>query len=96
MKDSVVKVLNRLDTEDFTNNVQSVLFELLVALDDGEGWVHREEFVTPSATSRIRDLRLSRYGNFDVKCRRSDEGYEYKLGQRNLSVSKLRHVFSGI
>lgn len=68
--------LNRVNTRNFTNNTQRVLHRLLVA--NGE-WVSGNELsrvvrvstgsnVNDSTTARVRDLRKSQFGNFDVEC----------------------------
>jgi hypothetical protein len=91
MRESVKKYVQRLNTRNFTNNVQRVLFQLLV--QDGEGWVSSRSFRVKSADSRLRDLRKPAYGAFNVICKREEETTKYRVAVRDLTVAKLRQVF---
>ena len=92
MRESLRRYVGRLNTRRFTNNVQKVLFQLLVDTD-GEGWVSTRNFRTRSADSRIRDLRKPEYGAFKVHCRRENGQTSYRITVRDLTVAKLRTVF---
>lgn len=105
MKKSVSDFVKKINRSKLTTNTQRVLFTLLTALYEGEGgWVPLKKFYTSSAGSRIRDLRKSQYGQFDILCRsaskleRSGSGHTfyYKLAQRNLTAGQLRRVFGNI
>lgn len=102
MRQDVRNYVNSLNTRNFTNNNQRVLYTLVSSIDEGDGgWVSLNKFRVNSTGSRIRDLRKSEYGGFDVLCRSASKlerrggqhTFYYKLGQRNLTVAKLRRVF---
>jgi len=93
MRESLRRYVRGLNTRKFTNNVQRVLFQLLVDADDGEGWVSKRNLRVSSADSRIRDLRKNEYGAFRVQCRRENGVTSYRLIVRELTVTKLRQVF---
>jgi hypothetical protein len=93
MRESLKRYVRSVNTRRFTNNVQKVLFQLLVDTDDGEGWVRTRNLKVKSADSRVRDLRKPEYGSFRVNCRRENGQTSYRLTLRDLTVSKLRTVF---
>lgn len=102
MKKSVRNFVTNLNKKTFTNNVQRVLYQLLTAVDNTNGgWVRLDKTSIPSAEARARDLRKGQYGEFNVFCRRAtdfpfsggSQTHYYKLGQRNLTIGKLRTVF---
>lgn len=105
MKTVVRNFVNTLDKKTFTNNTQRVLFQLLKAVDGPtDGWVVLDKFLVGSPGSRLRDLRKVQFGGFNILCRsasrvgKSGRGqtYYYKLGQRNLTVGKLKKVFGNV
>ena len=102
MKKDVRDFVSSLNSRKFTNNTQRVLFALLGALKESDdGWISLDKLRVNSAGARVRDLRKSQFGSFDVQCRSASRldrrgtrhTFYYRLAQRNLSVSKLRKVF---
>lgn len=97
MNTIINQYVNSLNRRKFTKNVQRVLFSLLTA---EENLVSRGSLRVPSATSRLRDLRKNKYGNFDVTCLSSTELGRtgtpttfYRLNTNNITLSQLRSVF---
>jgi len=102
MKVTVKNYLDSLNSRMFTNNVQRVLFQLLRASERSkDGWVTARTIRVPSAGSRIRDLRLDKFGGFDIDCAtavqlgRSKVGrtFLYKIDTGRVTVDQLRTVF---
>jgi hypothetical protein len=104
MKQSVRNFVGNLNKKTFTNNVQRVLYHLLTAEGD---WVRLDRTNIPSSEARARDLRKSQYGEFNIFCRSANDlhvvgatptckTHYYKLGQRNLTIGKLKTVFGNI
>ena len=89
-----------LNRRNFTNNTQRVLYTLLTA--PGDGWVSRGSFRVGSAAARVRDLRKSDYGSFDVVCQssvqlgRTSKTTFYRLNTGRMTLSQLRSVFEGV
>ena len=104
MKESVRNFVNKLESSNFTNNNQRVLYQLLTELKSGNGWIVNDRFDVKSAGSRIRDLRKYQFGGFDILCRSAKklgatgygQTYYYKLAQRNLTIGKLKVIFGNI
>lgn len=106
MDRKIVNYVSKLRRQDFTNNVQRVLYTLLTTamVNGSDGWVSRTAFRVPSAASRVRDLRKEQFGGFDVMCRsasslgrRGDQHtFLYKINQRNLTLARVRRVFEGV
>lgn len=100
MKKSVRNFVENINKRSFTNNVQKVLYQLLTA-DTNGGWMRLDRTNIPSSEARARDLRKSQYGEFNVFCRRSTDlslgrdskTHYYRIGHRNLTISKLKTVF---
>lgn len=100
MKQEVRNYINSLNRRDFTNNNQRVLYTLVRALDSGtDGWVSTKSLRVSSAGSRVRSLRTDEFGGFKIDCdkasrlERRGEGFYYRLGDRNLTLAKLRRLF---
>lgn len=111
MRSEVKTFVNKLDRRNFTNNTQRVLYTLLRAAVDnkgvskfkslGTGWLSVKDLRVPSAASRVRDLRLNKFGGFVVACLSAVEvglpgdanTFYYSVDTRDLTVSRLRKVF---
>jgi hypothetical protein len=97
MNTTITQYVRSLNRRNFTNNVQRVLFALLT---NDAHTVSRGSLRVPSATSRLRDLRKSEFGNFDITCLSStDLGRTgtpttfYHLNTNNITLNQLRSVF---
>ena len=92
MRESLKRYVQRLNSRKFTNNVQRVLYRLLVDSEEN-GWVPTRSLRVSCADSRVRDLRKPEYGAFRVQCRRDKGVTSYRLTVRDLTVARLRTVF---
>ncbi len=90
MQTEVTKYVRSLNRRHFTKNVQRVLFTLLTA---EKHTVSRGALRVPSATSRLRDLRKTEYGNFDIDCLTGTRTTFYRLNTNNITLNQLRSVF---
>jgi hypothetical protein len=98
---TVTGFVTKLNRRRFTNNTQRVLHTLLASRGE---WIPRSTFRTPSAGSRLRDLRKDRFGGFNVKCRSAASlglrggrhSFYYQLPRNNVTISKLQKVFEGV
>ncbi|MAE87662.1 MAG: hypothetical protein CMB80_33320 [Flammeovirgaceae bacterium] len=79
-------VVRRVDRRRLANNVQRVLLSLVKAGKDG--WVPRTSLRVPSVGARIRDLRKSEFGGFEVECKTPSD-----LNKRGRSVKTSRQTF---
>lgn len=100
MNTNIISYINGLNRRNFTNNTQRALFTLLTASLSGDGWVSRGSVRVPSAAARLRDLRKTEYGNFEIVCKSSHElnrvGTKttfYKINTQRISLSQLHIVF---
>lgn len=101
MRQSVANYVTGLNSRNFTNNTQRVLYALLKGASANEGWVSAKSIRVPSAGSRVRDLRLERFGSFDIQCdtamrlgrATAGRSFLYRLVTKNLTVTQLRSVF---
>lgn len=96
----MTKLLKKINNRTFTNNTQRVAYRLLTA----EGsWISKKDLERsiPSATSRVRDLRKEKFGNFTVECasaaelnRRGDHTvFFYRIRPTSVKNSQLSAVF---
>ena len=79
-------VVERINRRRLANNVQRVLLSLVKAGRDG--WVPRTSLKIPSVGARIRDLRKSEFGGFEVECRSAND-----LNKSSKSVQTRRQTF---
>jgi len=101
MNTNIINYITGLNRRNFTNNTQRALHVLLMASLNGTGWVSRGSVRVASAAARIRDLRKTEYGQFDVKCASSlDLGRTggtrttfYKINTKSISLAQLQTVF---
>lgn len=83
-----------------TNNTQRVLVKLLTA-ENEDGWVSRTSMRVPSATRRLRDLRLEEFGGFVVECKsvgtqgRRHQTF-YRVRPESVTLSALRKIFKEV
>lgn len=100
MKKVILNKLNKIDKNGLSNT-KKVAVKLLTA--EGE-WLPRSKFgKIPSVTSRIRDLRKTEYGAFNVECKRADElgkhisrskkTYYYRINPSTVSAEQLDVLF---
>ena len=92
----VNKFVNKVTSLKAKNNTQKVLLKLLKA--EG-GWVSRSQLntVSPSAPSRVRDLRKAQYGGIEVECASAKElkraaprgTYYYRVNPRKVTQTQL-------
>lgn len=100
MNTNIANYITGLNRRNFTNNTQRALHVLLVASLNGTGWVSRGSVRVASAAARIRDLRKTEFGQFDITCRSSAKlgkiGVKttwYKINTQGVSLAQLRTVF---
>ncbi len=92
--------LQSINRRTLTNNTQKVAFRLLGA--NGE-WVSRRDLERniSSAAARVRDLRKSQFGGFNVECasaselnRRGEKGsYFYRITPASVKRAQIKTVF---
>jgi len=95
--DKVQQIVKKVNRKMLTNNTQKVLMTLL----NTDGWVARESFKIPFASSRIRDLRTEKFGGFTVECKSAAQLKKqsktsttfYRVVPTSVTVSRLRTVF---
>jgi len=101
---SIKDLVRKIDRKDLKNNVQKVLYSLLLS----EGWLARTSFRLPNAAARIRDLRKEKYGGFIIDCvdskgikkyRRSraskltEKQTYYRIDPKSITLDKVRKIF---
>ena len=104
VRESVKKILGR-RRRSLQTNLQKVFYSLLKA--DGK-WVPRDLLRMPSASSRVRELRMSKFGRLPVECalgsgfsrRRSSRVTKcptfYRLDPGAVTHKALKKVFGDI
>ncbi len=65
-------MVDSVNTKDLSNT-QKVLVTLLRSHEEGDGWVSRKSLRVANAASRLRELRQSSGGSFEVEVKRADE-----------------------
>lgn len=107
MKDSksVKQMLTKINRSKLRNNTQRVLLALL---QNENEWVSRVSLRIPSATSRIRDLRMEEFGGFQVDCatpkelnkkvrsRSTRQPTFYRVNPRSVTTNRLAKIFEGV
>jgi hypothetical protein len=100
------KVVRNVNRRKLVNNVQKVLISLVSAGNDG--WVPRTSLRVPSAAARIRDLRKSQFGGFEVECRnaidlnkagrsvKTSRQTFYRIVPRTVTVTRLCKALKGV
>lgn len=86
-------------TTKITNNTQRVGLRLLSA--NGE-WLPRSSLRTPSATSRVRDLRKDEFGGFKVECKSAEQldrktshnTFYYRINPQNVTKQQINTLFA--
>ncbi len=95
-------IVSRVDTSRLRNNTQRVLLQML---SKGDEWIERTALKVPSAASRIRDLRMERFGGFTVECqtarqlgRNVKDGARrfYRLAPSTITLKRLNRIFEGV
>jgi hypothetical protein len=93
-------ILDTIKSSSIRNNTQRVAAKLLNA--QGQ-WIPRSQIMRiPSGTARVRDLRKSAYGAFNVECKSSDElnkrvskkTYYYRIDQSKVTKKQISALFS--
>ncbi len=85
MTKTINKIITKIDRKKLHNNTQKVLLTLLNA---GGEWIARTSVRTPSATSRMRDLRKEKFGSFKVECASAAD-----LNKKNRSTKTKQITF---
>lgn len=103
MQDNVKALLRNVNIRKLKNNTQKVLFKLLTAKTE---WVSRVSIKIPSVGARLRDLRKSQFGGFQVDCasasklgKRSQENNRstyYRVNPASVTLSNVTKVFEGV
>jgi hypothetical protein len=96
----IKSIIQKINSRQFTNNTQRVGLRLLSA--NGEWLVRSQLGKIPSATSRVRDLRLSKFGGFAVECASSDSlakktnrrTFYYRIDPTKVSSKQIQTLFS--
>ena len=89
MNKQVRKVVDGINARDLKNNTQRALVAMLRR--DG-AWTSAKTLAVPSAASRLRDLRTSRFGSFDIEMKRESGKVLYRLETRGLTPEQVRSV----
>lgn len=101
MSKSVMKVVSKIDRKQLQTNCQRVLFTLL----NSNGWVSRTDLKVPSATSRVRELRMTGRGGFKINCATAREINKttknprstfYSIDPSSVSMKKIQRAFKGV
>ncbi len=99
-------VVRKVDRRRLANNVQRVLFSLIKAEKDG--WIPRTALRIPSVGARIRDLRKSEFGGFEVECKtpsdlnrcgrsvKTNRQTFYRIVPRSVTVTRLSKALKGV
>lgn len=105
MNNSNVKsIVATIDRRKLTNNTQRALLALLNAKSE---WVSRSAIRVNSAAARVRDLRKSEFGGFDIECatanqlgrrarQKSGRQTFYRLVPSSVTTAKVTKVFEGV
>lgn len=102
MQTEIKNMISKIDRRKLTNNTQRALLALLTATTE---WVPRTSINVPSVGARLRDLRKTEFGQFQVQCKRPRQLERktrtanqtfYRLDPKSVTLKKVQKVFEGV